>query len=267
MWEEAINDSYTFDTVASTQYYDLPNDFEQELFMTDIQDGVPIDRFQPNTWWRDRAEAYSGDSITSSTNVLRYVILGGKAKSTYSQEEPFGVLKFDPTPSTVHTIAMPYKRRCVDLFTNVTGTATTDTANKVIASASTFITSGIKAGMRVINTSDSIVGIIKSVDSETQLTMDGDTCPDGNEAFTIQCDTPWIKNIDYVLELGAIAEGHAYNREFQKAGAYLDKYEYELKKRMADEKSKINQLYQVIPGSRGVSAQMPFTGYASYDTI
>jgi hypothetical protein len=97
--------------------------------------------------------------------------------------------------------------------------------------------------------------------------MDGDTCPDGNAAFTIQTDTPWISNIDYILELGAIAEGNAYKRNFQKAGAYLDKYEYELKKRIADEKSKINQLYQSVPGSRGVSAMMPFTGWASYDSI
>jgi len=267
MWPEAINDTYTFATVASTQHYDTPDDFEEELFLADLTDGVVLDRTIPNVWWRDRSEAYSGGSITSSTNALRYVILGGKAKSTYSQEEGFGVIKFDPTPTTVHTIGMPYKRRCHDLFTNVTGTATTDTANKIIAAASTFIASGIKAGMRVVNTSDNIRGIIKSVDSETQLTMDGDTCPDGNEAFTIQTDTPWISNIDYILELGAIAEGNAYKRNFQKAGAYLDKYEYELKKRIADEKSKINQLYQSVPGSRGVSAMMPFTGWASYDSI
>jgi len=267
MWPETINDTYTFATVASTQYYDLPNDFEEELALIDQTDGVNIQRYTPNTWWRDRGEAYVGGSLTSSTNAVRYIILEGKAKSTYSQEEGYGVIKLDPIPTTAHTLAFPYKRRCVDLFTNVTGTATTDTANKVIASASTFITSGIKAGMRITNTDDSVRGLITSVDSETQLTCDTDVCPDGNEAFTITCDTPWINNIDYVLELGAIAEAHSYKRNFQKASAYLDKYEYELKKRIADEKSKINQLYQVIPGSRGASAQMPFTGWASYDTI
>ncbi len=267
MWPETVNDAYSFSTVASTQYYDLPDDFEEELFLADLTDGVTLDRYIESGWWRMRAEAYSGGSISGSTNPLRYVVVRGKVKSTYSQEEGFGQIKLDPTPSAVHTIAMPYKRRPVDLFTNVTGTATTNTTNKVIASGSTFITSGIKAGMRVRNTTDSIDGIIKSVDSETQATCDSDVCPDGNEAFTIVCDTPWISNIDHILELGAIAEGYAYHREFQKAGAYLDKYEYMLNRRVGEERSKINQLYQGTPRERGASAQMPFTGWASYDTV
>jgi hypothetical protein len=266
-WSETINENYTFATVANTQHYDLPNDFEEELFLADITDGVTIQRYTEAYWWRDRAEAFSGGSITSSTNPTRYAILREKTKTTYSQEEGFGQIKLDPTPSAIHTFAMPYKRRCVDLFTNVTGTADTNTLNKVIASGSTFITSGIKSGMRVKNTTDSIRGYIVSVDSETQLTCDTDVCPDGNEAFTIETDTPIISDISFILECGAESEAHIYKRNFQKASALLDKYEYELGKRIKQERGRMNQLYQMTPEPRGYSAVMPFTGWNSYDTV
>lgn len=66
-----------------------------------------------------------------------------------------------------------------------TGTATTDTENKLIDSSATFSTDGVAAGDIVWNTTDDVPATVVSVDSETQITLDYDAFPDGNENYDI----------------------------------------------------------------------------------
>jgi len=260
-FSDVINNNYTLTLISGTAEYNLPSDFEVEMAVSDTTDGFKLGRMNERMWWENRTEAYSGGTITQGT-ATRYVILQERIKSDGSG---FGKIAFDPTPNNTHTIAMPYKRKCEDLI-SVTGTCTTDTANKVIASASTFITSGVKPGMRIKNTTDTTYSIVTSVDSETQLTVETDVCPDGNETFEI-FTSPVIRDIEYILECGAISEAWLYKRQYQKASDFLQKYEYELKKRIGRENTQPNQRYQWIPERGGPSAIEPFTGWASYDTI
>lgn len=75
-------------------------------------------------------------------------------------------------------LEISYSARC-------TGTCTTNTADKIIDSSATFETDGVAVGDVVKNTTDICWGTVSTVDSETQLTMDWDMCPDGNEDYTV----------------------------------------------------------------------------------
>jgi len=66
----------------------------------------------------------------------------------------------------------------------ITGTATTDTENKLIDSTATFVTDGVVAGDYIHNTTDDTWGVVDSVDSETELTLTTDAFPDGDEDWT-----------------------------------------------------------------------------------
>lgn len=261
MWSDVVDFDYTFDTVDDQANYDLPSDFEEEIFLQNINTGAtPPNRKTIGQYWRDRGEEFSSDAMAKGTSSA-YMIL---KEVINSSGQPLGVIKLDPPPDTAETWAMPYKRRHTDLL-GTTGTATTDTALKIIASASTFITDGVEPGMRVKNTTDTTYGYVASVDSETQLTMDTDLCPDGDETFTIS-NLPLIGDISWILELGAIGEAWSYKRQMQKSDYYLARYEIELRKRISQERSTVNQKYQRVPMGRG-SRFRRFSGDASYDTI
>jgi len=260
-WGFFIDNDYTFATVASTASYNLPSDFEQELFVSNITDGEDLTRATENKWWSERFGAYSGGTIDSSS-PRNYLILRQALKT---DNTGFGKISLDPTPDAVVTVAMPYKKKFVPLL-GTTGTCTTDTANKIIASASTFLTSGVKPGMVVKNTTDNTYGYVTSVDSETQLTMDVDLCPDGNETFVISNEV-FVNDLDWILELGAIAELYAYKKNFAKADYYAQKYETELEKRINQEFNLTNQLYQNEIADHKIGGIHRLTGNSSYDTI
>lgn len=261
LWSEIINDDYTITLVSGTQPYNLPADFDEEIFVADKTDGFSLARSNEGNWWRERTTAYSGGTISNGTSV-RYVILKEKMQSDY---KGIGVIMFDPTPNNTHVIAMPYKRKWTPFVTS-SGTCTTNTADKIIASASTFITTGYVVGMIIKNTTDSTYGRISSVDSETQLTMDWDVCPDGNETFEIYT-YPQILDIEEILEMYAASQAQAYKRQYQKAMYWGNRYETLLARRIGQERNKINQSYQWIPEQRDSYNVMPFTGWESYDSL
>lgn len=261
-WSAKTNNDYTFDTVANQAEYNLPLDFGDELYLSNIEDGLPLRRYTEALWWRERHSAYLADSITASIFPSKYVVLREALNTTHTG---FGKLILDPKPSTVKTYAMPYTRKWRKLL-NVTETCTTDTPLKVIASAGTFVTDGTEPGMVIHNTTDNVYGYVVSVDSETQITADWDICPDGNEAVTIQ-NLVIVPDLDFILEYGAIAEAYAYKKFFQKADYYNMKYESELAKRIGQEKNKPNQSYQFIPESPFGSGERRLTGDASYDSL
>lgn len=263
MWSDLVDDDYTFTSVADQAEYDLPSDFEEEIFVKNITtSNPPLGRKTIGQWWRDRSGGYASGALDSGT-PNNYVIL---KESINSSGNPLGVIKLDPPPLTgSETYAMPYKRRHADL-TGTTGTCTTDTENKIVASTSTFITSGVEPGMRVKNTTDLTYGIIASVDSETQLTLDSDLCPDGDETFIIS-EYPLVSATSWIVELGAIGECWAYKRQFQKADYYLNRYEKELRTRISQERSAVNQRYQRIPLGGNGGRIRRFSGDTSYDTV
>ena len=75
-----------------------------------------------------------------------------------------------------------------------TGTATTDTTDKLVDTGATFITDGVEQDMIIYNSDDATYGLVASVDSETQITIAADSgsgsvvtdiFPNGSEAYTV----------------------------------------------------------------------------------
>jgi len=186
-WSALVNNDYTFNTVAGTATYDLPADFEQEIFVANITDGEEITRYTENNWWKERYSAYQAGSIQRGT-IARYVILEESTK-----------IQLDPTPNAVKTIAFPYKKTITELSGNT--------------------------------------------------------------------DTVLIKDIEHVIELGAIGEALAYKKQYAKADYYLQRYEQENIKRITQEKLKTNQKWQRVSETYRVPSVTRLTGDTSYDTI
>ena len=108
-WSECINDTYTFEGTASTANYNLPSDFEKELYVTNIATGKRLKPLKPGEWWREHSDDYEDDALDTGTTDS-YVILEGT-----------GQIKLYPTPDTTETYAMPYKKT----FTALSGDSDT----------------------------------------------------------------------------------------------------------------------------------------------
>ncbi len=74
------------------------------------------------------------------------------------------------------------------------GTANSDVIDKLVNSGATFQSDGVVAGMIIHNTTNDTYGIVETVDSETEITIEADTqagstvtdvFPNGNEGYTI----------------------------------------------------------------------------------
>ena len=257
-----IDDDNTFESIVNQPLYDLPVDFEEEIFLANIAQGEILSRSTIGNWWTVRARAHQNDSILSGT-PLRYVILEETKISSGVRRKQ---LKLDPPPSVAETYALPYKKSFKKLLTT-SGTCSTDTASKVIDSTASFITDGVEVGMIINNTTDNTFGLVLTVDSETQITAGSDVCPDGNEAYTVGNFTT-IPDIEPIIELGAIAEAWAYKRQFAKSNFYLNRYEVELRRRSGQERKKLNQLYQFVSRSFNTPSSRRFLlGDQSYNDL
>ena len=106
-WGALIVNDYTQDTTVGIASYDLPADFQDEIFVADIQDGRMLKRDTIGNWWRGRYGAYQADSISNGT-PSRYYIDRENSK-----------IVLDPPPDAVHTYAIPYKKIITDLATTV----------------------------------------------------------------------------------------------------------------------------------------------------
>lgn len=71
-----------------------------------------------------------------------------------------------------------------DASSAISGTATTDTANKLVDTGGGF-TAAVGVGMIVHNVTDDTWGNVTAVDSNTALSLDSDLFPDGNEDYTV----------------------------------------------------------------------------------
>jgi hypothetical protein len=78
--------------------------------------------------------------------------------------------------------------------------------------------------------------------------------------------TPVITDIEWIIEMGAASEACAYKRQYTKAAYYLQRYEVELSRRIGQERSQINQMYQWIPEGKVIGLHR-MTGDTSYDSL
>jgi len=85
--------------------------------------------------------------------------------------------------------------------------------------------------------------------------------------LSADADEPVILDIEFLMEMGAIGEAWAYKKQFNKADYYFQRYETEVNKRVGQERSQINQMYQWISAGYRVHGVSRLTGDNSYDSL
>ncbi len=65
------------------------------------------------------------------------------------------------------------------------GTATTDTADKLVDTNAAFQTDGVAIGDTAFNQTDGTAALVTAVDSQTSLSLNSDNFPDGNENYRV----------------------------------------------------------------------------------
>jgi hypothetical protein len=75
-------------------------------------------------------------------------------------------------------------------FGKAAGTADGNTLNKLVDSTANFVTSGVIAGDEAHNTTDGLYGVVTAV-ATTELTLNTDAFPDGNEAYEVGTGATW----------------------------------------------------------------------------
>lgn len=186
-WSWLINFDYTFPTVIGTGTYNVPADFEQEIFLANITDGTELTCYNEGLWFKERYNQYTAGTLQRGTPT-NYIIL-----------REAGQIFLDNVPDAVKTMAMPYKKVITDLS--------------------------------------------------------GDT------------DVVAIRDIERIMEYGAISEALAYKKQYEKANYYLQKYEDELMKRIGQDKARRNLAFQRISQGYHVRPNGRLLGNNSYDTI
>lgn len=99
------------------------------------------------------------------------------------------------TPATIGMVPIGSIVAWHKTFTTISsGTADTNTVDKLVDSGATFSADGVTAGMIIHNTTDDTFGIVSAVDSETSISIKADSngnsavtdvFPDGNENYVI----------------------------------------------------------------------------------
>ncbi len=90
------------------------------------------------------------------------------------------------SPNGQEFLHTPTGRTVVMQFSTIlSGTADTDSANKLVDSGAMFITDGVSVGDCVYNLTDGTSAIVAAVDSETSLSLDSDAFPDGDELYDV----------------------------------------------------------------------------------
>jgi len=124
--------------------------------------------------------------------AVRTVLLGG---TDFSDGEVLYSADMNDTLNDIGQVPIGAIVPWLKTFSSVsTGTADTNTADKLVNSGATFETDGVEVGMIIHNTTDDTFGIVSAVDNETSISIAADSAsgsavtdvfPDGDENYVI----------------------------------------------------------------------------------
>jgi len=170
----------------TTQIKDLDGDTKVQTNETNDED---IIRFDTAGTERAHLDATSLDmTVDVDFNQLKAVAMVADGGATLSADATGGQW-FLHAP-TGRTILMQFSDTILD-----SGTADTDTLNKLVDSTQTDFSTTVSVGNVAHNTTDDTYGFVTDVESNTSLLLDGDVFPDGDETYEILVG--WVPIISY----------------------------------------------------------------------
>jgi hypothetical protein len=94
----AIDEDYSFSTVAGTEDYSLPSDFGKEMFVLDSTNGVQLAHITLQELADDYTSELTSQGVPTRYTIIDYISSGARAKK----------VRLNLVPSSVITVKMPY---------------------------------------------------------------------------------------------------------------------------------------------------------------
>ncbi len=184
----------------------------------------------------DSTVRFLATSGSLTLSLVNCTVDGAAAsESNFSVDDAAGVavsLSIDPV--TVQTTCVKTDgtvledvRVFVSAIAKSSGTATTNTASKLVDTAATFETDGVAVNDVAFNQTDGTSALVSAVDSETSLSLASDAFPDGDEDYRVggafpDEDTVTIVNSGTTATVTHTGHGMASNDYVYIEGGSLD---------------------------------------------
>jgi hypothetical protein len=249
-----IQPDYTFNTVAGTQRYVLPDDFGKEISCADTTNDTELSK----TSLEKLIEDYK--TITDSGTVERYCIIEDCVEQQPSGSTALAIVSSE-SADTTQTIFVRGISSGVETYESVTLTGKTPTATTNFYSRVKGISkSAVTAGYVTI-TSDSATKTQASIPSEVLETRYKIALLHYVPSSVYVIAMPYIINplplsqdYDYpvldigdLLELGTLADCWRYKRQFGKAQTMEVLFNQQLQEYIFAKENQPNQIHQFIP--------------------
>jgi hypothetical protein len=253
-WQN-INYAYTFDTVASTQDYVLPDDFSKEVSARDTTNGTelsPVDF--------EELVRYYPDAVADAGTVERYVILEDTVKAQPTSASTISVVSSSASDTT-QTILIRGISSGVETSESVTLTGTTPAVStnsytRVKAISKSAVTVG-KITLTSNSSAVSIAVMAPKVKESRYKLIKLHYVPSSVITVSLPYITkplPLTEDNDYpvldiadLIEIGAEADAWRYKRQNAKAQAMEVLFATELQNYIWDKENQPNKITQFSP--------------------
>lgn len=252
-WQN-INDTYTFNTVAGTQRYALPDDFGKEINCSDTTNDIELTKME----LAKLRETYA--DISDSGTVERYCVIEDCVQEQPSSSS-YLAIKSSSASDTTQTVLIRGLASGAEYYETVTLTGTTNAT-----SANPY--TRIKGISKSAATAGQIT-VVSNAGAKTQAFIPQETLSTNykiallhyipSSVYTISM--PYITNpmplsqdYDYpvldigdLIEIGALADAWRYKRQFSKAQTMEVLFNMQLQDYIFSKENQPNMINQMIP--------------------
>jgi len=252
-WQN-VQPDYTFDTVAGTQRYVLPDDFGKEVSCTDITNDIGLSKTTLEKLFEDYKD------IAVSGTVERYCIIEDCVKEHPSEASVLTIVS-SSSADTTQTIFVRGISDGVETYESVTLTGTSDaTTTNEYTRIKGISKSAVTAGYVTID-SNSAAKTQAIISPETLDTRYKIIVLHYIPSSTYTIAIPYIINpmplsqdYDYpvldigdLLEIGTLADAWRYKKQFAKAQTMEILFNQQLQEYIFAKENQPNQVHQFIP--------------------
>jgi len=253
-WQN-VRDDYSFDTIAKTQDYVLPDDFGKEIYTLDSTNGRELSRVN----MQDLVRVYP-DSITSTGTVYRYAILDDAVENQPSSASTITVVSSSSSDTSQKVLIRGIsgnveitEELSLNGTTNVTSTNSFSRIKAISKDADTVGKITVTAG------STTIAVLAPKVLESRYKKVRLHYVP--TQTLTIKMPyiikpLPMIEDSDYpiidiadLIEIGAMADAWRYKRHFLKAKNYEILFQEQLADYVWDKENQPNEVTQFKPAT------------------
>lgn len=254
---EYINTSYSFNTVAGTQNYVLPDDFGKPLIVRDATNNKEICEIDYQSLISNNIS-----NFTSSGTPTQYSIIDDKIQNQPTATSLLTIVSSSVSDTTqsifVRGISSGSEIYETVALSGTSSVFTTNSYTQIISISKDNTTSGI-----ITVTSNSgavtVIAIASGITTPFFKKIAFHYVP--SQVITIAIPyyvkpLPMVDDNDYpvidisdVIELGAIADAWRYKRQFAKASVFEGQFAQFLNDCIWDKENKPNQVQQFIPAT------------------